>query len=104
MMPKRTLPSFRNQDLKTVKVETEKTNELLTHISKNNIAELHEPIYAGAKSSSSCHTACTNLPDPLLPHLSIVHCPRDVFKVISCIGTESLSIGSCWLSCLCSSI
>ena len=42
------LPSLRNQDWKTVKVETEKVYELSTHIS-TNITELNELIYARAK-------------------------------------------------------
>ena len=39
----------RNQNWKTVKVEAGKINELLTYISMNNITELNELIYAGAK-------------------------------------------------------
>ena len=46
---KTTLLSLSNQDLKTVKVETEKINELLIHISTNNITELNKLIHAGAK-------------------------------------------------------
>ena len=44
-----TLPSLRNQNRKTVKVETEKINELLTNISTKNITELNELIYAVVK-------------------------------------------------------
>ena len=44
-----TLPFLSYQNRKTVKVETEKINELLTHISTNNIKELNELIYARAK-------------------------------------------------------
>ena len=40
-----------------------------------------------------------DLPDPLLLPISIVHCSREVFNVISCIGTELLYIGSSLLSC-----
>ena len=43
-----TLPSLRNQNWKTVNIETEKINEL-THMSTNNITELNELIYARAK-------------------------------------------------------
>ena len=43
-----TLPSHKNQDWKTVKVETKKINNLLTHISMN-IIELNKLIYAGVK-------------------------------------------------------
>ena len=46
---KTTLPSLRNQDGKTARVETYKINELLTHISTYNITELNELIYAEAK-------------------------------------------------------
>ena len=42
-------------------------------------------------SSSSCCSASTYLLEPL-------------FRVISCIGTELLYIGSMWSSCLCSSM
>ena len=44
-----TLPSVRIQGKKTVKVETEKINKLLTHISTNNITVLNELISAGEK-------------------------------------------------------
>ena len=33
------LPSIRNKDWKTVEAESEKTNELSPHISRNNITE-----------------------------------------------------------------
>ena len=53
---KSTLPWLRNQDWKTVKVETKKKknqkkkkNELFTHISTDSITELNELIYAEAK-------------------------------------------------------
>ena len=52
--------------------------------------------------SSSCRTASTDLPDPLSPLVSIIHCSRLVFKAISCIGTDLLYIGSSWSSCFCS--
>ena len=55
-------------------------------------------------SSSSCHAASTDLPDPLSPPVSIVHRSREVFLAISCIGTELLYIGSSWSPCLCSSM
>ena len=42
--------------------------------------------------------------DPLSPHLSIVHCFRQVFRTTSCIGPELLYIGSSWSSCLCSAM
>ena len=40
------LPSLRYQDWSTVKAETEKINDLLTHISMKNITELNKLIYA----------------------------------------------------------
>ena len=46
---KTTLPSLRTQDWKTVNVEMEKINELLTYILMNNIRELNEMNYARAK-------------------------------------------------------
>ena len=46
---KTTLPSFRNQDWKNVKVETEKENRLFTNISTSNITELNKLIYVGMK-------------------------------------------------------
>ena len=46
---KTTLPSFRNQDWRSVKSETEKVNDLLTNLLTNDITELNNLIYAGAK-------------------------------------------------------
>ena len=46
---KTTLPSLRNMEWRTVKTETEKIKQVLTYISTNNITELNELIYAGAK-------------------------------------------------------
>ena len=43
---KTTLPSFRNQDWRTVKFKTEKVNDLLTNIPTNVITELDDLIYA----------------------------------------------------------
>ena len=53
-------------------------------------------------SSSSCRAASTDLPDPLSPPVSIVHCSWEVFKATSCIGTELLYIRSSWSSGPCS--
>ena len=55
-------------------------------------------------SSSSCHAASTDLPDPLSQPIPNVHCSREVFKAISCIGIELLCIGSSSSSYLCSSM
>ena len=55
-------------------------------------------------SSSSCCATSTDILDPLSPPISIVPCSREVFKAISCIGTELLYVGSCWSFCVCSSV
>ena len=44
-----TLPSVRNIKLRTVMAEMKKINQVLLYISTNNITELNELIYAGAK-------------------------------------------------------
>ena len=46
---KSTLPSSRNIEWRIVKAEKNKVNQVLTYISTNNITELNELIYAGAK-------------------------------------------------------
>ena len=46
---KTTLPSLRNIEWRIVKTETNKVNQVLTSISTNNITELNELIYVGAK-------------------------------------------------------
>ena len=43
------LPSLRNIEWKTLKIETNKTNLILPYILTNYITELNELIYAGAK-------------------------------------------------------
>ena len=43
------LPSLRNIEWKTLKIETNKINHILPYIPMNNITELIELIYAGAK-------------------------------------------------------
>ena len=53
---------------------------------------------------SSCHDISTDIPDPLSPHLPIVHCFRQILRATFRIGTELLYVGSSWLSFLCSSI
>ena len=45
-----------------------------------------------------------DLPNPLPPPLSIIHYFRQVFKAMSCIGTELLNVGPSWTSCFCLSI
>ena len=46
---KSTLPSLRNIEWRTVKTETSKINQVLPYLSTNDITELNELIYAGAK-------------------------------------------------------
>ena len=46
---KTTLPSLRNIEWRTLKTERNKINQILPYISTNNITELNEQIYAGAK-------------------------------------------------------
>ena len=46
---KTTLPSLRNIEWRALKIETEKTNQILPFIPTNNITDLNELIYAGAK-------------------------------------------------------
>ena len=43
------LPSLRNIEWKTLKIETNKMNYILPYIPTNNMTELNELIYAGAK-------------------------------------------------------
>ena len=43
------LPSLRNHDWKIVKVETRNINELINHITTNNITELNKLIYSVVK-------------------------------------------------------
>ena len=45
------LPSLRNIEWKTLKIETNKINHILPYIPTNNITELNELIYEGAKIS-----------------------------------------------------
>ena len=44
-----TLPSLRNMEWRIVRAETNKVNQVLIYTSTNNITELNELIYAGAK-------------------------------------------------------
>ena len=48
--------------------------------------------------------ASTDLPDPLLPPVYIIHHSRKVFQALSYIGTELLYIGSSLSLCLYSSM
>ena len=44
-----TLPSLRNIEWRILKKETNRINQMLPYISTNNISELNDLIYAGAK-------------------------------------------------------
>ena len=46
---KTTIPSLRNIEWRTLKTETNRINQMLPYISTNNISELNDLIYAGAK-------------------------------------------------------
>ena len=46
---KTTLPSLRNVEWKTLKIEANKINHILPYIPTNNLTELNELIDAGAK-------------------------------------------------------
>ena len=46
---KTNLPSLRNIEWRTLKIETNKINQILPDISTNSITELNELIYAGTK-------------------------------------------------------
>ena len=46
---KATLPSLRNIEGRTIKLEMEKINPVLTYIPTKNIIELNKQIYAGRK-------------------------------------------------------
>ena len=55
-------------------------------------------------SSSSCHAASSDIPDPLSPLLLIIHRLWQVFRATSCILTELLYVCSSWSSCFCLAI
>ena len=46
---KTTLPSIRKIEWRTLKTETNRINQMLPYISTNNISELNDLMYAGAK-------------------------------------------------------
>ena len=54
--------------------------------------------------SSSCRAASTDIPDPLLPLLPIVHCFWQVLRATSRMLTELLYVGLSWLPCFCSAM
>ena len=55
-------------------------------------------------SSSSCHAASTDIPDPLSPLLLIIHHFWQVFRATSHILTQLLYVCSSWSSCFCLAI
>ena len=55
-------------------------------------------------SSSSCHAASTDIPDPLSPLLSIVLAFWQVLRAIYRILTELLYVGSSWSPWFCSAM
>ena len=57
-----------------------------------------------SSSSSSCRAPTTDILDPLLPLLPIVHRFWQVFRATSRILTELLYVCSSWSSCFCSAI
>ena len=71
--------------------------QIVSSISNNSV-------YHESSSSSSCCTISMDIPDPLLPPFSIVHCFWQVLSTTSHISIELLYVGSSWSSCLCSSM
>ena len=61
-------------------------------------------LWVKSSSSSSCHAASTDIPDPVLPLLPIVYRLRQIFRATSRILTELLYVCSSWSSCFCSAI
>ena len=57
-----------------------------------------------SSSLSSCRAISTDIPDSPSPRLPIVHCFRQILRATSRISTKLLYVGSCWMSCLCSSM
>ena len=49
--------------------------------------DLQNSSYMTQRSSSSCHVASTDIPDPLLPLLPVLHRPQQVFRATSRILT-----------------
>ena len=55
-------------------------------------------VYMYISSSSLYHAVSTDIPDPLSPHLPIVHCFWQILSATPRIGTELLYVGSSWTS------
>ena len=55
-------------------------------------------------SSSSCRATSTDIPDPLLPLLPVVHRFWKVLRAISRILAELLYVGSSWSPCFSSAM
>ena len=74
----------------------------LSKLLHTDLSPCSECVYIS--SSSSCHDACTNIPDPLSPLLPIIHRFWQVFRAISRIVTELLYVCSSWSSSFCLAI
>ena len=80
----------------------EKEDDSMNESFDTSIRRLED--YIKKNSSSSCRAANMDIPDPLLPLLSIVHRLWQVFRATSRILTELLYVCSSWSSCICSAI
>ena len=78
--------------------------EIFIVASNQNFYSVYHSTVVNKHSSSFCHTASTDLPDPLLSPVFIIHDSKEVFQATSCIGTELLYISSSWSSYFCSSM
>ena len=72
----------------------------LKSFTNDNYHQLFETI----SSSWSYCALSTDIPDPLSPHIPIVHCFWQILRATFRIGTELLYVGSSWTSCLCLSL
>ena len=77
-----------------------KSCSFLAHLHERKCKLPHPQFDLKSSSSSSCHAASTDLPNPLPPPVSIVH----RFKATSGIGAELLYVRYSRSSCVCSSI
>ena len=78
-------------------------NQGTASISSSDIHYTSSHIYLSS-SSSSCHTASMDIPDPLSSLLYIVHRFWQVLRATSRILTELLDVGSNWSPSFCSGI
>ena len=94
------LTNYSNKTNKTCWLLLEKW--LWTHKQHYGLLHMNTPVLADS-SSSSCRAISTDIPNPLLPPLSIMYCFCQVFRATFRISTELLYEDSSWSSCLCSS-